>query len=50
MHESTGQEIKEKCGVGGAVKDGIIEIQGDHAEKIVAELRAEGYDAKRSGG
>ena len=48
--KALGKQLKKKCGVGGAVKDGIVEIQGDHAEKIVTALRAKGYDAKRSGG
>jgi translation initiation factor 1 len=48
--EDLAAKLKKSCGAGGAVKDGRIEIQGDHRDRLVAELVKLGYDAKRSGG
>ena len=45
-----GKELKRLCGSGGAVKDGVVEIQGDHRNRLVAWLIERGYEAKRSGG
>ena len=44
------KELKQKCGSGGTVKNGVIEIQGDHRDTLVAELASRGWTVKRSGG
>jgi len=45
-----GQQIKSACGSGGTVKDGVIEVQGEHRERVVQFLAARGLAAKLAGG
>jgi predicted translation initiation factor SUI1 len=42
--------LKQRLGTGGTVKDGRVEIQGDHRDRIVQELEGMGYRVKRAGG
>ena len=44
------KELKSACGSGGTVKDGMIEVQGDHCDRVIAALKAQGWIVKRAGG
>jgi translation initiation factor 1 len=44
------KDLKAACGSGGTLKDGVIEVQGDHCDKLVALLQAQGHKVKRAGG
>ena len=45
-----GKQLKAACGSGGTVKDWVIEIQGDHVEKVMEALVKAGHKVKRAGG
>ena len=47
--KSLGSDLKRKCGAGGSVRDGILEIQGDKVEQLVEELEKRGFTVKVSG-
>jgi len=48
--DSLAARLKKRCGSGGTVREGVIEIQGDHRDTIVSELGKLGWPAKKSGG
>ena len=43
-------ELKKRCGCGGTVKDGVVEIQGDHRDTLLAALQSRGFRVKMAGG
>lgn len=45
-----GKQLRTACGSGGTVKEGVVEVQGDHVERVLAWLTAQGYRPKRTGG
>ena len=48
--QALGKQLRTACGSGGTVKDGVIEIQGDHVQLLIDELSKRGFKAKKSGG
>ena len=45
-----GKRLRSACGAGGAVKDGVLEVQGDHRSRVVDDLKADGWTVKLAGG
>ena len=45
-----GKQLRTACGAGGTVKDGVIEVQGDHCDTVLQALAKLGHRAKRAGG
>ncbi len=48
--EARASELKRLCGAGGTLKEGVVEIQGDHRDRVAERLRALGYTVKLAGG
>ncbi len=45
-----GKQLRAACGAGGTAKDGVLELQGDHVERVMAWLQQAGHRVKRAGG
>jgi len=45
-----GKQLRAACGAGGTARDGVLEVQGDHVERVLALLAQQGHAAKRGGG
>ena len=45
-----GKQLRTACGSGGTVKDGLIEVQGDHCERVIEALKKYGHSVRRAGG
>ena len=48
--QEIGRRLRAACGSGGTAKDGVLELQGDHRERVLAWLQQEGWQAKPAGG
>ena len=48
--EALAKQLRSACGAGGTVKDGVVEVQGDHTVRVLAWLTEQGFKAKPSGG
>ena len=47
---AVGKQLKAVCGSGGTVKDGVVEVQGDHCDRVITALQKMGHKVKRAGG
>jgi translation initiation factor 1 len=47
---AVGKRLRTACGSGGTVKDGVVEVQGDHCERVIELLKQDGWTVKRAGG